>query len=61
LVIESASVLTGIAVGMFFAELGPRIIKIENLITEGHVTRKWKLFSEDTKGEIFDYFSSEVG
>jgi hypothetical protein len=46
---------------MFFAELGPRIIKIENLITEGHVKRKWKLFSEDTKGEIFDYFSSEVG
>ena len=43
LVVELASVLAGPAVGMFFAELGAKVIKIENKVTEGDVTRRWKL------------------
>jgi crotonobetainyl-CoA:carnitine CoA-transferase CaiB-like acyl-CoA transferase len=54
-VVELASVLAGPAVGMFFAELGAEVIKIENKTTGGDVTRGWKLPSEHTplapKGE----------
>jgi crotonobetainyl-CoA:carnitine CoA-transferase CaiB-like acyl-CoA transferase len=46
-VIELASVLAGPAVGLFFAELGAEVIKIENKTTNGDVTRSWKLPSED--------------
>jgi crotonobetainyl-CoA:carnitine CoA-transferase CaiB-like acyl-CoA transferase len=53
-VVELASVLAGPAVGMFFAELGAEVIKIENKTTGGDVTRGWKLPSEtaplDPKG-----------
>ena len=45
-VVELASVLAGPAVGMFFAELGAEVIKIENKTTGGDVTRSWKLPSE---------------
>ncbi|MDC0339168.1 CoA transferase, partial [Flavobacteriales bacterium] len=38
-VVELASVLAGPAVGMFFAELGANVIKIENKKTNGDVTR----------------------
>ncbi len=41
-VIELANVLAGPAVGQFFAELGAEVIKIENVNTQGDVTRKWK-------------------
>ncbi len=46
-VVEFASVLAGPAVGMFFAELGAEVIKIENKTTGGDVTRGWKQASED--------------
>ena len=46
IVVELASVLAGPAVGMFFAELGAEVIKIENKTTGGDVTRGWKLPSE---------------
>jgi crotonobetainyl-CoA:carnitine CoA-transferase CaiB-like acyl-CoA transferase len=36
-VIEFASVLAGPAVGMFFAELGAEVIKVENKPTNGDV------------------------
>ena len=56
-VIELASVLAGPAVGMFFAELGAEVIKIENKKTGGDVTRNWKLKDENT-GNTSAYFKS---
>ncbi len=56
-IIELASVLAGPSVGMFFAELGAEVIKVENLTTKGDVTRSWRLKSEkDT--DITAYFSA---
>jgi crotonobetainyl-CoA:carnitine CoA-transferase CaiB-like acyl-CoA transferase len=57
-VIELASVLAGPAVGMFFAELGAEVIKIENATTGGDVTRSWKLPSENPNDAGSAYFSS---
>jgi crotonobetainyl-CoA:carnitine CoA-transferase CaiB-like acyl-CoA transferase len=56
-VIELASVLAGPAVGMFLAELGAKVIKIEN--PDGSdVTRQWKLPTENAQSEVSAYFSS---
>jgi crotonobetainyl-CoA:carnitine CoA-transferase CaiB-like acyl-CoA transferase len=55
-VIELAGVLAGPAVGMFFAELGAKVIKIENKNTGGDVTRAWKLPSEDPNSKTSAYF-----
>lgn len=57
-VIELASVLAGPAVGMFFAELGAKVIKIENATTGGDMTRKWKLPTEDKDNPISAYYAS---
>lgn len=57
-VLELASVLAGPSVGMFFAELGAEVIKVENITTEGDVTRKWKLPKEPADTDISGYFSS---
>jgi crotonobetainyl-CoA:carnitine CoA-transferase CaiB-like acyl-CoA transferase len=57
-VIEFASVLAGPAVGMFFAELGAEVIKIENAPCNGDVTRSWKLPSEDNSLPYSAYFCS---
>ncbi|MBW6480222.1 MAG: CoA transferase [Bacteroidales bacterium] len=57
-VLELASVLAGPSVGMFFAELGATVYKIENVTTHGDVTRKWKLPKEDADTDISGYFSS---
>lgn len=56
-VLELASVLAGPSVGMFFAELGATVYKIENVTTQGDVTRKWKLPNEDADTDISGYFS----
>ncbi len=56
-IVELASVLAGPSVGMFFAELGAEVVKIENKRTNGDVTRSWKLPSEKNN-EISAYFSS---
>lgn len=56
--IELSSVLAGPAVGMFFAELGAEVIKVENSKTNGDVTRNWKLISEDKNSDVSAYFSS---
>ncbi|HRD52445.1 MAG TPA: CoA transferase [Flavobacteriales bacterium] len=56
LVIETATVLAGPAVGMFFAELGARVIKVEPPL--GDVTRSWKLPIEDATSPLSAYFSS---
>jgi len=57
-VIELASVLAGPAIGMFFAELGADVIKIENKCTGGDVTRRWKLPTEDKNAFHSAYFCS---
>ena len=62
LVLELASVLAGPSVGMFFAELGARVIKVENARTGGDVTRNWKLPSEtDPEAESAYYQSVNYG
>ncbi len=58
LVVETASVLAGPAVGMFFAELGASVIKLENAKAGGDITRKWKLPKEDARSPVSAYFSS---
>jgi crotonobetainyl-CoA:carnitine CoA-transferase CaiB-like acyl-CoA transferase len=57
-VVELASVLAGPGVGVFFAELGAEVIKIENKRTGGDVTRSWKLPSEDKHSKESAYFLS---
>lgn len=56
-VIELATVLAGPAVGMFFAELGAEVIKIEHPSLPD-VTRSWKLPSESAGDPVSAYFSS---
>lgn len=56
-IVELAGVLAGPSVGMFFAELGARVIKIENP-KRPDVTRSWKIASEDKISKISAYFSS---
>lgn len=58
LVVETASVLAGPAVGMFFAECGARVVKVENPRSGGDVTRQWKLPAEDMGSPVSAYFSS---
>ena len=43
---------------MFFAELGAKVIKVENKLTGGDVTRQWKLPSESKSEKISAYFAS---
>ncbi|MBI2279946.1 MAG: CoA transferase [Bacteroidetes bacterium] len=57
-VIELSSVLAGPDVGMFFAELGARVIKIENKTTNGDVTRTWKSSLENNNSTISAYYAS---
>lgn len=56
-VVELSSVLAGPSVGMFFAELGARVIKIEHS-EHPDVTRSWKIASEDKDSIVSSYFSS---
>ena len=56
-VLELASVLAGPAVGMFLAELGAEVLKVENLLTAGDVTRCWRLAGESPESDISAYFS----
>lgn len=55
-VVELAGVLAGPAVGMFFAELGAKVIKIENASAEGDLTRRWKLPDEDPSAPASAYY-----
>ena len=57
-VIELASVLAGPDVGMFFSEMGAEVIKIENKLIGGDVTRNWKSSTENKTAKISAYFSS---
>jgi crotonobetainyl-CoA:carnitine CoA-transferase CaiB-like acyl-CoA transferase len=55
-VLELASVLAGPQVGQFFAELGARVIKVENRRTGGDVTRGWKGAGENPTATTSAYF-----
>jgi len=57
-VIELAGVLAGPSAGLFFAELGAHVIKIENPKTGGDVTRSWKLQSENKDDKTSAYYWS---
>lgn len=56
-VLELANVLAGPGVGAMLSELGATVIKVENLQTQGDVTRTWKLPTEDAGTDISAYFS----
>lgn len=58
IVVELAGVLAGPSVGLFFAELGATVIKIENPKTKGDVTRSWKLRSEPAEENTSAYYWS---
>lgn len=57
-VVEFATVLAGPSVGMFFAELGAEVVKIENAKTKGDVTRGWKVKEEKAETTVSSYFAS---
>ncbi|MFM2157446.1 MAG: hypothetical protein RL516_2195 [Bacteroidota bacterium] len=56
-VIELASVLAGPTVGMFFAELGATVVKVENK-NGGDVTRSWKNPNESSEDVKSAYYHS---
>jgi crotonobetainyl-CoA:carnitine CoA-transferase CaiB-like acyl-CoA transferase len=56
-VLELSNVLAGPAVGMFFAELGAEVIKVENKLSNGDITRNWKL-PKEKKEDLSAYFCS---
>lgn len=56
-VVELATVLAGPSAGMFFAELGAQVIKVEHP-EHPDVTRSWKIASEDKATPVSAYFSS---
>lgn len=58
LVLDLSSVLAGPSVGSFFAELGARVIKWENLRAGGDVTRSWRLANEPSDSPVSAYFAS---
>ena len=57
-VIEFASVLAGPLVGRYFAEHGANVIKIENKLTGGDITRGWKTDKESRAHTVSAYYAS---
>lgn len=55
-VVELATVLAGPAVGMFFAELGADVIKVENKREGGDPTRGWKSSHESKEDLASAYY-----
>ncbi len=60
-VFDLSTVLAGPLTGSFFAELGARVIKVENPVTNGDVTRRWKLPAKKDGDESAYYKSSNWG
>jgi len=56
--VELAAVLAGPAVGMFFAELGAKVLKVEHPGLGGDMTRKWKLKEEKKDAPVSAYYAS---
>ena len=57
-VIELGSILAVPAVGMFLAELGADVLKIENKETGGDTTRQWRSAGEAKDTNISAYYAS---
>lgn len=57
-IVELSSVLAGPLVGTFFAELGAEVIKVENQLTDGDVTRKWKIPEENRQHAVSAYYAA---
>ncbi len=57
-IIELAGVLAGPSVGYFFAELGAKVKKVENKLTNGDITRSWKLKGENPDATTSAYYWS---
>ena len=57
IVLELANILAGPVTTMCFAELGARVIKLENPHTGGDATRGWKLVGEARETDISSYFT----
>lgn len=57
IVLELANILAGPITTMGFAELGARVIKLENPYTRGDATRGWKLVEEPRESDISAYFA----
>lgn len=60
-VLELASVLAGPSVGQFFAELGARVIKVENPSTCGDVTRTWRMPGEADSDRTSYFYACNWG
>ena len=60
-ILELSNVLAGPAVGMFFSELGANVIKIENKLAGGDMTRKWKLANEKNEAPSAYFCSVNYG
>lgn len=55
-VVELATVLAGPATGMFFAENGAQVIKIENKRSGGDPVRQWKVNGEEKSSATSAYY-----
>lgn len=60
-VLDLSSVLAGPLVGSFFAELGAEVIKVENVHTNGDLTKQWKLKGEEDSATSAYYDSANNG
>lgn len=57
-IIDLSTVLAGPSVGTFFAELGAKVVKVENPKIGGDVTRSWKLAKESAEAPLGAYFAA---
>ena len=57
-IVELASVLAGPLCGSFFAELGAEVVKVENKLSGGDITRQWKIEEEPASDETSSYYHS---
>lgn len=57
-ILDLSSVLAGPSAASFFAEMGARVIKVENPNTQGDVTRSWRQTSESSDTTYSAYYAS---